>query len=70
LMTKRTKKVPSIDLGDCRDCGACLEICPAVFVKNDNTGIIEVMDLPDYPEDRVEEAIALCPEDCITWEEN
>jgi ferredoxin len=68
-MGERTKKVPLIDLGDCRDCAACLEICPEVFVKNDNTGLIEVMDFPDYPEDRVEEAIALCPEDCISWEE-
>ena len=46
-----------------------IEICPAVFLKNDNTGLIEVADLSEYPEDQVNEAIALCPEDCIAWEE-
>lgn len=63
------KKIPVIDLRDCRDCDACLEICPAVFQKNDNTGLIEVADLPEYPEEQVNEAIAICPEDCIAWEE-
>lgn len=62
------KKVPVIDLGDCRDCDACLAICPAVFRKNDDTGLVEVADLPEYPEDQVDEAIAVCPEDCIAWD--
>jgi ferredoxin len=42
---------------------------PAVFIKNSETGHIEVIDLPEYPEDEVREAIGICPADCITWEE-
>jgi ferredoxin len=63
-------KVPVIDLGECTDCEACLELCPAVFRRNSETGRIEVMELGDYPAEEIEEAIAMCPCDCITWEES
>ena len=68
-MKATTKKAPVLDLGDCRNCDACLEVCPSVFLRNGNTGLIEVADLPEYPKDQVDEAIALCPEDCIAWED-
>lgn len=29
---------------------------------------MEVIDLPDYPEEKVFEAMKNCPEDCIFWE--
>lgn len=61
-------KAPVIDLGRCVGCEACLEVCPQIFSFSD-AGYIEVADLPDYPEDCVEEAIKYCPTDCITWEE-
>ncbi len=60
-------KAPVIDLGRCVECDACLELCPHVFLRND-AGFIEVADLPEYPEDCVEEAINCCPTDCIQWE--
>ena len=63
------RKIPVIDLSECIDCDSCLEICPAVFKRNSETGYIEVMDLPDYPEEDVQEAINICPADCITWED-
>ncbi len=59
---------PEIDLGACNRCGACIEVCPAVFSQND-LGYIDVADLESYPEAEVNEAIALCPEDCISWQE-
>jgi len=62
-------KFPVIDMSECTDCESCLEICPAVFIKNDELGHIEVIDLPEYPEEKVREAIGICPADCITWEE-
>ena len=62
------KKNPVIDLADCTDCESCVEICPAVFRKNRETGCIEVVDLEDYPEECVQEAIKMCPADCISWE--
>jgi len=63
------KKTPSVDLRDCRGCDSCLEVCPAVFEKNEETGLIQVVDLPQYPEEQVDEAIRICPTHCITWEE-
>jgi len=62
-------KAPTIDLRDCTDCEACLELCPVVFRRNNETGRIEVADLEDYPEGEIAEAIAMCPCDCIAWEE-
>ncbi len=64
------RQVPVIDLNACSDCESCLEICPEVFRRNSETGLIEVVDLPDYPEEEIREAIAMCPADCITWEES
>lgn len=63
-----SRKIPVIDASRCTDCGSCLEVCPGVFRKNPQTGLLEVIDLPGYPEDRVEEAIIMCPADCISWE--
>jgi ferredoxin len=61
-------KIPVIELGECVDCDACIEVCPAVFTRND-AGYIEVIELPEYLEEELEEAIKNCPADCITWEE-
>ncbi len=46
-------------------CGAL----PLGLQKNKDTGLIEVADLSAYPEDDIEEAMSLCPANCITWEE-
>jgi len=62
-------KVPVINSSQCTDCDSCIEICPTVFKRNKETGYIEVVDLPEYPEDDVQEAMNMCPADCITWEE-
>ncbi len=59
---------PYVDLACCNLCEACIEICPEVFSINPQTGLLEVLDLEEYPHDKVEEAMALCPGDCITWE--
>jgi ferredoxin len=63
------KKVPAIDLGECTDCESCLELCPHVFRRNEETGHIEVADLSEYPEEEIQEVINMCPAACITWEE-
>jgi len=59
-------RTPSIDLSRCTGCEACLEVCPQVFVMN-AAGYIEVSDLPQYPEECVEEAMKYCPAECISW---
>jgi ferredoxin len=62
------RMIPVIDLGRCSHCRGCIEIAPEVFRFNDQTGLMEVVDLPLYPQERVDEAISFCPEDCIAWE--
>jgi ferredoxin len=61
-------KVPVVDLSECVDCDACVEMCPNVFRRN-AAGYIEVIDLSEYSEEEVEEAMKDCPAHCITWEE-
>ena len=61
--------IPSVDLGRCNLCVACIEVCPLVFRLND-VGYIEVIELSSYPETEVNEAIKYCPEDCIYWKED
>ena len=63
------KKIPAIDIRCCTDCESCLEMCPEVFIRNRETGLIEIADLDDYPEEPVNQAISICPADCISWEE-
>jgi ferredoxin len=59
-------KKPEIDIGACTQCMGCVELCPQVFRYND-AGYIEIVELEQYPEKEVDEAIMLCPEDCIAW---
>ena len=63
------KRTPIMDLSLCTDCDSCIEVCPAAFRRNPDTGLIEVVDLPEYSVEEVENAISLCPADCISWEE-
>lgn len=60
--------IPVIDPGLCSYCRGCVEIAPEVFRFNDQTGLMEVVELPAYPQEQVAEAISFCPEDCIVWE--
>jgi len=64
----RLMKIPLIDLGECIDCEACIELCPTVFRKNE-AGYIETIELGEYPKQELEEIIMNCPGQCITWEE-
>jgi ferredoxin len=59
-------KTPIVELSDCIVCGVCVETCPRVFHLND-AGYIEVIDMADYPESEVNDAIKYCPVNCIYW---
>lgn len=61
------KNIPVVDIGDCTLCMGCVAVCPAIFREND-AGYIEVVEMPDYPQADVNEAIKYCPENCIRWE--
>ena len=58
----------SIDQDECIGCETCVELCPAVFRFNDETGQAEVIDGADGDAECVDEAIASCPVNCITKE--
>lgn len=58
-----------IDEEECIGCGSCEEICPEVFVLNEDTEKAEVINPEGGPEDLIEEAIDACPVECIQWED-
>jgi len=62
------KRYPTIDLGLCNKCMGCIEVAPHIFKYNELFGYVEIIDLDEYPEEDVAEAIKNCPEDCIFWE--
>ena len=61
-------KVPVVELSECSLCEVCIEVCPSVFRLND-MGYIEVIQLSDYKESEVNEAIKNCVSNCIYWQE-
>ena len=63
------KRYPSIDLGRCNECMGCVEVAPQIFRYNKVIGYMEVIELDEYSQEDVEEAMKNCPEDCISWED-
>ena len=58
-----------VDEEECIGCGSCEEICPDVFVLNEDTEKAEVINPEGGPEDLIEEAMEACPVECIQWED-
>jgi ferredoxin len=58
-----------VDDEECIGCGSCEEICPDVFVLNEDTEKAEVINPEGGPEDLIEEAMEACPVECIHWED-
>lgn len=57
-----------IDQDECLGCEACVETCPSVFAFNDEIGKAYVIEGAEAGDDCVDDAIASCPGECITWE--
>ena len=68
-LERQKLKRPFIDLSRCSKCEGCIEVAPEIFRFSESGGYIEICDLEYYDSDKVEEAMKLCPEDCIHWEE-
>jgi ferredoxin len=62
-------RIPVIDEESCIGCNACVEVCPGVFVFNDTLGWAMVMFPDGAPEEKIQEAIDICPVHCIDWVE-
>ena len=62
-------KRPIVELSDCILCEVCGAVSPAVFKLSD-AGFMEVIELSEYPENEVNEALKNCPANCIFWAED
>jgi ferredoxin len=62
-------RTPEINFDDCIGCGACVDVCPEVFSLNEAIGKVLVLNPQGCPEERIQEAMDLCPVHCILWEE-
>jgi len=57
-----------IEQSECIGCESCVEICPEVFgFDEDNEKAYVIME-KGGPEDKIQEAIDSCPEECISLE--
>ena len=59
----------TIDTVRCNGCGSCIAVSPEVFVKNMETGAVDVMVPNEIDYRSVLDAINICPSDCIVIEE-
>ena len=62
-------RIPFVDTDACISCGACVDVCPEVFVLNESLGYALVINPYGSDEDKVQEAMDICPVNCIHWEE-
>ncbi len=53
---------------ECTSCGVCTDTLPEVF-QYDSEDKAEVYDSAGAAEDRIQEAMDLCPAACIKWKE-
>lgn len=56
-----------LDDEECVGCGTCEELCPKVFMLDEEAGKASVILPSGGPEDCIEEAIEACPVGCIHW---
>jgi len=61
-------KMPYVDQEECTGCGLCEETCPGVFQLNED-GVAEVYNPEGASEEEIQEAIDICPVECIHWKE-
>ncbi len=57
-----------LDQECCTGCGSCEELCPDVFKLDEVTEKASVILPEGGDEECIEEAIATCPVECISWQ--
>ncbi|CCK82231.1 ferredoxin [Desulfobacula toluolica] len=60
-------KIPILDISCCILCEVCVDVAPHAFKIND-AGFVELLELDDYSDEDINEAVKNCPKDCICWE--
>ncbi|MEN6440374.1 MAG: ferredoxin [Syntrophobacter sp.] len=56
-----------LDTECCIGCGACADLCPDVFEMDDRIDKARVTIFEVRDRECIEEAISICPVECITW---
>lgn len=59
-----------IETEECVGCESCIELCPDVFELDDIAEKAMVKRPEGGDEECIEEAIAVCPVECIHWKES
>jgi len=60
--------IPVIETEECIGCGSCVDLCPEVFILNESIEKALVVNPEGCPEEKISEAIDLCPVKCMHWE--
>jgi ferredoxin len=55
----------SIDLGQCIGCGVCVQVCPDMFVFDENSGKAMLKEHECDDDGQIKEAVDCCPFGCI-----
>ena len=57
-----------IDVDECMGCEACVEVCPDIFGFDEDEEKAFVIEGKEAGGDCLDDAIASCPAECITFE--
>jgi ferredoxin len=63
------ERIPVIEIEDCIGCGSCVDLCPEVFMLLESIEKVQVINPQGCPQEKIEEAVELCPVHCIHWED-
>jgi ferredoxin len=58
-----------IDTDECIGCESCVELCPDIFAFDEDAGHATVIKPEGGDEGCLDEAMASCPAECITYED-
>ncbi len=65
--TATAPRILAVNMECCILCGVCTDLAPHAFELND-AGYIDVLDLDDYEDKDIREAVNNCPRHCIVLE--
>lgn len=61
-------KQVEIDAEECIGCETCVELCPDIFAFDEDTDKAVVIQAEGGDEDCIDETMASCPGECISYE--